>query len=160
MKLLKAIPTFLAALVGFPVGVFFLVLGLVLPEYLVFPLSFGMAGLAAMLSAGWANILLNRAGPAVRLRPGIQVTVGIAILLGAALFLAFNLRLLIVPSIILFAAGYLPILISVMVSVYVRQDEHPDLKACWRTTWISLVVAAVAFALIFGGAWALGVAGA
>lgn len=85
MQLLYRLGTFVAAWVGSLIGlVLVLPLGLIVMEWLIFPLALVIAALLAALSAGWAGIYLANDQTQTRLVPVIGVTevagIGVALL--------------------------------------------------------------------------------
>ncbi len=85
MQLLFRFGTLVAAWLGSTIGLFLVLpLGLIVIEWLIFPLALAVAALLAALSAGWAATFLARDQTQTRLLPVIGVTevaaVGIALL--------------------------------------------------------------------------------
>jgi hypothetical protein len=80
--------TLIAGWIGSLIGLFLILpLGLIVVEFVSFPLALGMGALLAALGAGWAGTLLATDGARTRLWPVVGVAEVTALLL-ALLFLA------------------------------------------------------------------------
>ena len=101
MHVVTIIASFVAALIGGLIGLMLLLpLGLILPEFLVFPLAHGVAGAIAALCAGWTATLMSRDGTPTRLAPVMVAVVCTSVLLAIVLVGAGSVRSLLGPLII------------------------------------------------------------
>jgi hypothetical protein len=106
MSLLFRLGTLLAAWAGSIISLFpVLLLGLVVVEWVIFPLGLVIAGLLAALSAGWAGTLLARDQTQTQLWPVIWITEVAAI--GTALIFLLLVRL--------GAASFGPLIIPILI---------------------------------------------
>ena len=106
MQLLFWLGTLVAAWFGSIISLFLVLpLGLIVVEWLIFPLALGIAALLAAVSGGWAGTFLARDETQTRLLPVIGLTEAAAV--GVALLFLIMVRLglasfgpLIVPAVI------------------------------------------------------------
>jgi hypothetical protein len=101
MSITSMAGTLIAALAGSVVGIFFVLpLGLVVSEFVIFPLAVGVAAILSSLAAGWTANALSRDGTRTHLAQVVLTTEAVAALL-AVLFLAnAALRLVLLGPII------------------------------------------------------------
>jgi hypothetical protein len=151
----------LAALLGAAVGVFFVLpFGLIVVEYIIFPLSLAVAAVLASLAAGWVGNRLAADHTRTQLLPVVWATLAAAVVL-AVLFLAnAALRLVILGPV--FYPGLVCALVLALAATIAagrfrgRQTAGGDI----RLTLLLLVAAVAGVPLVVFLAWLAGLAGA
>jgi hypothetical protein len=162
MQLLFRFGTLIAAWFGSIIGlILVLPLGLIVVEWLIFPLALVVAALLAALGAGWASTFLARDQTQTDLLPVIGVTEAVAV--GVALIFLLLVRLgvasfgpLIIPAVIF----SLILALSASVATWRFRSPKQDTRSEVKLTVLLLVLVVVSVPGVVFLASLFGLAGA
>ena len=153
--------TALAALLGSALGVFPIVtLGLVVAEYVIFPLALGVAAIFASLAAGWAGNALDQHTPRTDLLRVAGVTLAAAAVL-AVLFLANAALRLVLLGPVFFVGLFATVVLALTATLATARFRSPRAGSSdARLTVMLLALAVLSVPTVIFLAWLAGLTGA